>query len=150
MYRKQLLASPGAPTDHGHSPPAGEQATFVDRQLLRRRAEAAAETAALRYKDSRDGRVYCTLVGQLRFERDDWPRLSDCEPDPQRWHLPDRVDRVRLLFMWDIVEQGRVTESDNSVVTLMKAEQQGVPLPDGWAPLIAALADSTAAPIGLC
>ena len=139
------MTTPGTPTEQGSSPPAEEQAASVDRELLRRRAEAAAEAAALRYEESCGGRVYCTLVGQLRFERDDWPRLSDCEPDPQRWRLPDWVDRIRLLFRWDIVEDGRVAESDNSVVTLNKAEQRGVPLPDGWERLIADVADSVSA-----
>ena len=95
----QCIASvcwPGAPTDHGPTPPA-EEADGVDRQLLHRRALAAAEAAALRYEESCGGRVYCTLVGQLRFERDDWPRLSDCERDLQRWILPDCVDRLSLI-----------------------------------------------------
>ena len=144
------MTTPGTPTDQGSSPPAEEQAASVDRELLRRRAEAAAEAAALRYEVSCGGRVYCTLVGQLRFERDDWPRLSDCERDPQRWKLPRWVDRIRLLFKWDIIVNGRVTESDNSVVTLNKAEQQGVPLPDGWGRLIADLADFVSAPKGVC
>ena len=100
----------------------------VDPERLRRRAEAAAEAAALRYHDCCGGRVYCTLVGELRHEPKDWPRLADCERDPQRWRIPARADRIRLLFMWDIVEDGRVTESDNSVGTLNNAEQHGVPL----------------------
>ena len=148
MCKKYDLVSPGAHTDHGPSPPAGEKAASADRELLRCRAQAAANAAALRYEESCGGRVYCTLVGQLRVERDDWPRLSDCERDPHRWQLPDWVDRVRLLFMWDIIEHGRVTDSDNSVVTLNDAEQQGVPLPKDWGPLIAALADPVAAPKG--
>ena len=115
---------------------------------MRSRAQAAANAAALRYEESCGDRVYCTLVGQLRVERDDWPRLSDCERDPHLWQLPDWVDRVRLLFKWDIIEDGRVTDSDNSVVTLNDAEQQGVPLPKDWGPLIAALADSVVAPKG--
>ena len=90
----------------------------VDPELLRRRAEAAAEAAALRYHEICDGRVYCTLYGELVHEPKDWPRLSDCERDPQRWRIPARADRIRLLFKWDIVEHGRVTASDNSVVTL--------------------------------
>ena len=143
------MTTPGTATDQGSPPPAEEQAASVDRELLRRRAEAAAKAAALRYEESCGGRVYCTLVGQLRFERDDWPRLSDCEPEPQRWRLPGRVDRVRLLFRWDIVENGRVAESDNSVATLKTAEQQGVPLPDGWARLIADVVDSVSAPKGV-
>ena len=144
-----MLTIPGALADHGPSPPAEEEAAVVDRELLPRRAAAAAEAAALRYEEMCGGNVYCTLVGQLRFERDDWPRLSDCERDPERWNLPVWVDRVRLLFKWDIVENGRVTESDNSVVTLNKAEQQGVPLPDDWEHLIADLAGSVSAPKGV-
>ena len=50
--------------------------------------------------------------------------------------------------MWDIVEDGRVTESDNSVVTMKKAEQQGVPLPEGWESLIKDVADRVAASAG--
>ena len=124
----------------------------VDRELLRRRAEAAAEAAALRYKECCGGLVRCKLVGQLRFESDDWPRPSDCEPDPQHWKLPTWVDRVNLLFKWDIMEKGCVVPvwSDNSVVTLNKAEQQGVPLPADWATLIADLANSVPAPPGRC
>ena len=144
-----MLASSGAPTDHGPSLPAGEEAAGADRQLLRRRAEAAAEAAALRYEESCGGRVYCTFVGQVRVERDDWPRLSDAEPDEQRWDLPGWVDRIRLLFKWDIIEHGRVTESDNSVVTLNNAGQHGVPLPTDWAPLIAALVNPASAPKGV-
>ena len=41
-YRKYELASPGAPADEV------EGATNIDPELLRRRAEAAAEAAALR------------------------------------------------------------------------------------------------------
>ena len=99
--------------------------------------------------ESCGGRVYWSLVGQLRVERDDWPRLSDCERDPHRWQLPDWVDQVRLLFKWDIIEHGRVTESDNSVVTLNTAEQKGVPLPYDWDRLIVRLADTAAAPLGV-
>ena len=146
-----MLTSPGALTDHGSSPPAEEEAAFVDRELLRRRAAAAAEAAALRYKESCGGLVRCKLVGQLRFESDDWPRPSDCETDPQRWKLPNRVDRISLLFKWDIMERGCVIPvwSDNSVVTLNNAEQHGVPLPADWAPLIADLANSVSAPPGI-
>ena len=146
-----MLTSPGALADHGSSPPAEEEAAVVDRELLRRRAAAAAEAAALRYKESCGGLVRCKLVGQLRFEND-WPRPSDCEPDPQYWKLPNRVDRVNLLFKWDIMEKGGVVPvwSDNSVVTLNKAEQQGVPLPADWATLIADLANSASAPQGKC
>ena len=143
-----MLASPGAPTDHGPSPPEGEHAATIDPELLRRRAEATAEAAALRYSDCCGDRVCCTLVGELRHEPKDWPRLADCERDPQRWRIPARADRIRLLFMWDIVEDGRVTESDNSVVTLNKAEQQGVPLPKGWEGLIKDVADRVAASAG--
>ena len=50
--------------------------------------------------------------------------------------------------MWDIVEDGRVTESDNSVVNLNNAEQQGVPLPEGWEGLIKDVADRVAASAG--
>ena len=50
--------------------------------------------------------------------------------------------------MWDIVEDGRVTESDNSVVNLKDAEQQGVPLPKGWEGLIKDVADRVAASAG--
>ena len=50
--------------------------------------------------------------------------------------------------MWDIVEDGRVTESDNSVVTLNNAEQHGVPLPEGWEGLIKDVADRVAASAG--
>ena len=121
----------------------------VDPELLRRRAEAAAEAAALRYHEICDGRVYCTLYGELVHEPKDWPRLSDCERDPQRWRIPRRADRIRLLFKWDIVEHGRVTASDNSFVTLNKAEQQGVPLPDDWERLIADVADRVAAVAGV-
>ena len=145
-----MLASPGVPTDHGPSPPAGEQAAKADPELLRRRAEAAADAAALRYKDSCGGRVYCTLVGELRLEPEEWPQLSDCEPDPQRWRIPDRADRIRLLFKWDIIEHGRLNDSDNSVVTLNNAEQHGVPLPEGWERIIADVADRVAAPAGTC
>ena len=142
MYRKCELASPGAPADHV------EGAAKADPELLRRRAEAAAEAAALRYHDCCGGRVYCTLVGELRHEPKDWPRLADCERDPQRWRIPAWADRIRLLFMWDIVEGGRVTESDNSVVNLKDAEQQGVPLPKGWEGLIKDVADRVAASAG--
>ena len=56
-YRKYELASLGAPADQV------EGSTKVDPELLRRRAEAAAEAAALRYHEICDGRVYCTLYG---------------------------------------------------------------------------------------
>ena len=51
LYRKYELASPGAPADHQ------EGAAKIDPELLRRRAEATAEAAALRYHESCDGRV---------------------------------------------------------------------------------------------
>jgi hypothetical protein len=121
----------------------------IDCRSLLRRAKAAAESAALRYKESCGGFVHCTFIGQHRGEDDSWPRLSDCELDPQAWVLPTpRVDRVRLLFKWDIMEEGCAIpiQSDNSVVSLKDAEQQGVPLPDeGWGPLIVASADSVTA-----
>ena len=41
-----------------------------------------------------------------------------------------------------------MTESDNSVVTLNMAEQQGVPLPEGWEGLIKDVADRVAASAG--
>ena len=96
VFRKHVSASPGVPTDHGPSPPSGKHAATVDPELLRRRAEAAAEAAALRYHDCCGGRVYCTLVGELRHEPKDWPRLADCERDPQRWRIPAWADRIRL------------------------------------------------------
>ena len=142
MCRKYELISPGAPADHV------EGAAKADPELLRRRAEATAEAAALRYHESCDGRVHCTLYGELIHEPKDWPRLSDCERDPQRWRIPARADRIRLLFKWDIVEHGRVTESDNSVVTLNKAEQRGVPLPEGWGRVIKDVADRVAVVAG--
>ena len=120
----------------------------VDPELLRRRAEAAAEAAALRYHEICDGRVYCTLYGELVHEPKDWPRLSDCERDPQRWRTHRWADQIRLLFKWDIVEDGRVTESDNSVVTLNTAEQHGVPLPEGWERVIKDVADRAAVVAG--
>ena len=142
MYRKYELASPGAPADHL------EGAAKVDPELLRRRAEAAAEAAALRYHEICDGRVYCTLYGELIHEPKGWPRLSDCESDPQRWRTHRWADRIRLLFKWDIVEHGRAKESDNSVVTLNNAEQHGVPLPEGWERVIKDVADRVAAVAG--
>ena len=142
MCKKYELASPGAPADHA------EGATKADPEVLRRRAEAAAEAAALRYRECCDGRVRCALYGELIHEPKDWPRLSDCERDPRRWRIPARADRIRLLFKWDIVEHGRVTASDNSVVNLKKAEQQGVPLPDDWGRLIADVTDRVAASAG--
>ena len=126
-----------------------EGAAKIDPEALRRRAEAAAEAAALRYRECCDGRVSCTLVGELCHEPKDWPRLSDCERDPQRWRIPAWADRIRLLFKWDIVEHGRLTASDNSVVTLKKAEQQGVPLPEDWGDVIAGVADRVAASAGI-
>ena len=122
----------------------------VDRDLLRRRAEAAAEAAALRYKECCGGLVRCKLVGQLRFKSDDWPRPSDCERDPQHWKLPHWVDRISLLFKWDIMEKGCVVPvwSDNSVVTLNNAEQHGVPLPEGWERVIKDVADRVAVVAG--
>ena len=42
-----------------------------------------------------------------------------------------------------------MTASDNSVVTLKKAEQHGVPLPDDWERLIADVADRVAAVAGV-
>ena len=143
MCKKYELASPGAPADHA------DGATKADPEVLRRRAEAAAEAAALRYRECCDGRVHCTLYGELIRKPKDWPRLSDCERDPQRWRIPARADRICLLFKWDIVEHGRVTASDNSFVTLNKAEQQGVPLPDDWERLIADVADRVAAVAGV-
>ena len=84
----------------------------------------------------------------MRHEPQDWPRLADCERDPQRWRIPARADRIRLLFMWDIVEDGRVTESDNSVVNLKDAEQQGVPLPEDWERVVKDVADRVAVVAG--
>ena len=89
------------------------------------------------------------MYGELSHEPKDWPRLSDCERDPQRWRIPAWADRIRLLFKWDIVENGRLTASDNSVVTLKKAEQQGVPLPEDWGDVIAGVADRVAASAGM-
>ena len=150
VCRKQVLPSLGAPTDHRPSPSAGEEAAAADRELIRRRAEAVAEAAALRFEESCGGRVYCTFVGQLRVERDDWPRLTDCERDSERWAIPRWIGSIRLLFKWDIIEHGRVTESDNSVVTLNDAAQKGAPLPNDWGRLIADVAGSVLAPKGVC
>ena len=41
-----------------------------------------------------------------------------------------------------------MTESDNSVVTLNKAEQQGVPLPEDWELVIKDVADRVTAAAG--
>ena len=64
--------------------------------------------------------------------------------DPQVWIIPRWADRIRLAFRWDIFEEDSVipTDSDNVIVSLNDAEQQGVPLPTSWAPLLEELADS--------
>ena len=64
--------------------------------------------------------------------------------DPQVWIIPRWEDRILLAFRWGIFEADSVipTESDNIVVSLKDAEQQGVPLPASWESLLGALADS--------
>ena len=141
---RHALSSSGAPTDRGLLPRAGEEAASVDRQSLLRRAEAAAKSAALRYSETCGGAVRCTFAGQPRDQYYESFAATDCVADPQVWIIPRWADRIRLAFKWDIFEEGSVipTESDNVIVSLKDAEQQGVPLPTSWAPLLEELADS--------
>ena len=141
---KHALSSPGASTDRGLLPRAGEEAASVDRQSLLRRAEAAAKSAALRYSETCGGAVRCTFAGQPRDQYYESFAATDCVADPQVWIIPRWADRIRLAFRWDIFEEDSVipTESDNIVVSLNDAEQKGVPLPAAWESLLGTLADS--------
>ena len=144
VNKTHVLPSPGASTDRGLLPRAGEEAASVDRQSLLRRAEAAAKSAALRYSETCGGAVRCTFAGQPRDQYYESFAATDCVADPQVWIIPRWADRIRLAFRWDIFEEDSVipTESDFSVVDLRNAEQQAVPLPASWGHLLGALANA--------
>ena len=110
---------------------AVEEAASVDRQSLLHRAEAAAKSAALRHSEMCGGAVRCTFLGQPRGEALDALSLTDIETDTQAWRIPRWVDRIRLAYGWGMFGEDSIipTGSDNIVVGLKEAEQQGVPLP---------------------
>ena len=97
VHNKHALSSPGASTDRGRLPRAGEEPASVDRQSLLRRAKAAAKSAELRYSEVCGGTVRCSFVGQPRDEGLDALSLSDIETDPQAWLFPRWMDRVQTL-----------------------------------------------------
>ena len=116
-----------------------------DLSALRQRADLAAKDAAARYPTPNGVSIVCICIGQPRIEGESSPYTEDCEPNANRWILPERATRICLAFRWEIFEGGTfaATESGSCVVSLMNAEQQGVPLPTGWGPKVAALLDGS-------
>ena len=135
-------------------PAAGSHETLGDLQpgfvltdgvALHRRANKAAMEAAARYPTPNGFSISCVCIGQPRVDDNPSPYPEECEPDAGRWILPDRPSHIRLAFQWEIFEGGSVSSTDaaSCVVPLKKAEQQGVPLPAGWGPKVAALLDGS-------
>ena len=116
-----------------------------DLSALRQRADLAAKDAAARYPTPTGFSIICTCIGQPRIEGASSPYPEDCEPNANYWKPPGWATRICLAFRWEIYEGGAfaATESGSRVVSLKKAEQQGVPLPTGWGPKVAALLDGS-------
>ena len=133
-------------------PAAGSNETLGDLQpgvllddatRLDRRANKAAMEAAARYPTPGGFSISCICIGQPRVDDRPSPYPEECEPNPKHWLLPERPSHIRLAFRWEIFE-GRpttATEAASCVVWLNNAEKQGVPLPSGWEPKVAALLD---------
>ena len=116
-----------------------------DGTALDRRAKQAAMEAAARYPTPNGFSISCICIGQPRVYDRLSPYPEECEPNAKHWLLPKRASLIRLAFKWEIFEGGSVsaTEAACCVVPLKKAEQQGVPLPAGWGPKVAALLDGS-------
>ena len=116
-----------------------------DLSALRQRADLVAKDAAARYPTPTGVSIICTCIGQPRIEGASSPYPEDCEPNANYWKPPGRATHICLAFRWEIYEGGAfaATESASCVVSLKKAEQQGVPLPTGWGPKVAALLDGS-------
>ena len=135
-------------------PAAGSHETFGDLQPgallsgaaeLGRRAERAAMEAPSRYPTPNGYSISCVCIGQPRVDDKPSPYPEDCEPNAERWILPDRPSQVRLAFKWEILEgpSALAIEAASCVVRLDNAEQRGVPLPAGWGPKVADLLDGS-------
>ena len=94
--------------------------------------------------------ISCVCIGQPRVDDQPSPYPEDCEPNAERWILPDRPSQVRLAFHWELLEGPSVSaiEAASCVVRLNDAVQRGVPLPAGWGPKVAALLDGSAQAAG--
>ncbi len=135
-------------------PAAGSNETVGDLQhgfllddgaALDRRAKQAATEAAARYPTPKGFSISCICIGQPRVGDKPSPYPEECEPNAERWILPDRPSYIRLAFKWEILEGPSVSaiEAASCVVRLTNAAQRGVPLPTGWGPKVAALLDGS-------
>ena len=135
-------------------PAAGSNETVGDLQpglslgdgaALDRRAKRAATEAAARYPTPNGFSISCICIGQPRIDDNTSPYPEECEPNAERWNLPDRPSHIRLAFKWEILEGPSVSaiEAASCVVRLNNATQRGVPLPAGWGPKVAALLDGS-------
>ncbi len=135
-------------------PAAGSHETFGDLQpgfllddasRLDRRAKQAAMQAAARYPTPNGLSISCICIGQPLVDDRLSPYPEECEPNAERWILPDRPSHIRLAFKWEIFEGGTLsaTETASCVVYLKNAEKRGVPLPTGWGPKVADLLDGS-------
>ena len=133
-------------------PAAGPHETFGDMQpwvqlddaaALGRRANKAAMEAAARYPTPNGYSISCVCIGQPLVDDKPSPYPEECEPNAERWKLPDRPSHVRIAFRWGILEgpTAKVIEEASCVVRLTNAAKQGVPLPAGWGPRVATLLD---------
>lgn len=126
----------------------------VDPGELGDRAAAAASMSGARYNQYKlcaHTYITCELLGQpqlhLPLDGEGRPR---CVKDPCRWEVPPKSAEVKLAFAWSIA---RITcqplcqthlEAGHAVVSLNNAEKNGVPLPAGWGPVVAAYTDAGA------
>ena len=138
-------------------PAAGSHETVGDLQpgllldaatRLGRRADNAAVEAAARYPTPGGCSISCICIGQPLVDDKPSPYREECEPNAKHWLLPcspERPSHIRLAFQWEIFEGRSITatEAASCVVRLDKAEEQGVPLPSGWAEKIASLFDES-------
>ena len=142
-------------------PAAGSHETLCDLQpgfllddatALDRRAKRAATEAASKYPTPNGFSISCVCIGQPLVDDKPSPYPEECEPNAGRWIIPkdERPSQIRLAFKWEILEgpSASAIESATCVVHLNKAVQQGVPLPAGWGPKVAALLDGSAQAAG--
>ena len=133
-------------------PAAGSHETLDDEQprvqrddatALDRRAKRVATVAASRYPAPSGYSISCVCIGQPLADDKPSPNAEECEPNAERWKLPGRPSHMRLAFKWEILEgpTASVNETASCVVRLNNAARQGVPLPAGWGPKVAALLD---------
>ena len=89
-------------------------------------------------------RIECMVIGQPHDDEEFAPLFEECTQRPELWKLPQQGRRVRLAFLWHIIQGRRVEGADSCVVRLIDAEQRGVPLPPDLAPMVADLIDAGA------